>query len=98
ERSTVLWDSLVFGLHYLQGVRGQRALLLLTDGRDRASRVSFDEALEYARRSGVTLYTVGLAVGKLDLETRKHLTRLAEETGGRSFFPDAASDLSAVYT
>jgi Ca-activated chloride channel family protein len=98
ERSTVLWDSLVFGLHYLQGVRGQRALLLLTDGGDRSSRFSFDEALEYARRSGVTLYTVGLAVGKLDLETRKHLTRLAEETGGRSFFPDAASDLTATYS
>jgi VWFA-related protein len=97
ERGTVLWDSLIFGLHYLQGVRGQRALLLLTDGGDRSSRFSFAEALEYARRSGVTLYTVGLAVSKLDLETRKHLTRLAEETGGRSFFPDAASDLSAVY-
>jgi VWFA-related protein len=97
ERSTVLWDSLVFGLHYLQGVRGQRALLLLTDGGDRSSHFTFDEALEYARRSGVTLYTVGLAVSKLDLETRKRLARLAEETGGRSFFPEAASDLSAVY-
>jgi VWFA-related protein len=97
ERSTVLWDSLVFGLHYLQGVRGQRALLLLTDGGDRSSHFSFDETLEYARRSGVTLYTVGLAVSKLDLETRKRLTRLAEETGGQSFFPDAAGDLSSVY-
>jgi VWFA-related protein len=98
ERGTVLWDSLVFGLHYLQGVRGQRAILLLTDGGDRSSHFSFDEALEYARRSGVTLYTVGLSVSKLDLETRKHLTRLAEDTGGRSFFPDAASDLSAIYS
>jgi Ca-activated chloride channel family protein len=98
ERSTVLWDSLVFGLHYLQGVRGQRALLLLTDGGDRSSHFTFDEALEYARRSGVTLYTVGLAVSRLDVETRKRLARLAEETGGESFFPEAASDLTAVYT
>jgi Ca-activated chloride channel homolog len=97
ERGTVLWDSLVFGLHYLQGGRGQRALLLLTDGGDRSSRFSFDEALEFARRSGVALYTVGLAVSKLDIEVRKHLARLAEETGGRSFFPDAASDLAGVY-
>jgi len=97
ERGTVLWDSLVFGLHYLQGVKGQRALLLLTDGGDRSSHFSFDEALEFARRSGVALYTVGLAVGKLDLEVRRHLTRLAEETGGRSFFPEAASDLTAIY-
>jgi VWFA-related protein len=98
ERGTVLWDSLVFGLHYLQGGRGQRAILLLTDGGDRSSHFSFDEALEYARRSGVTLYTVGLSVSKLDLETRKHLTRLAEDTGGRSFFPEAASDLTAIYS
>ncbi|HZF11661.1 MAG TPA: VWA domain-containing protein [Thermoanaerobaculia bacterium] len=97
ERGTVLWDSLVFGLHYLQGVRGQRALLLLTDGGDRSSHFSFDEALEFARRSGVALYTVGLAVSKLDVEVRHHLTRLAFETGGRSFFPEAASDLTAIY-
>ncbi|HZF11659.1 MAG TPA: VWA domain-containing protein [Thermoanaerobaculia bacterium] len=100
ERGTALWDSLVFGLHYLQGlggVRGQRALLLLTDGGDRSSRFSFDEALEFARRSGVALYTVGLAVGTLEVEVRRHLTRLAEETGGRSFFPNSASDLAGIY-
>ncbi|HTQ81103.1 MAG TPA: VWA domain-containing protein [Thermoanaerobaculia bacterium] len=97
ERGTVLWDSLVFSLHYLQGVRGQRALLLLTDGGDRSSHFSFDEALEFARRSGVAIYAVGLAVSKLDIETRKRLGRLAEETGGRSFFPDQASDLTAIY-
>jgi VWFA-related protein len=45
----------------------------------------------------VTLYTVGLAVSRLDVETRKRLARLAEETGGRSFFPESASDLTAVY-
>src|SRR5262249_4051098 len=90
ERGTVLWDSLVFGLHYLQGVRGQRALLLLTDGGDRSSRFSFAEALEFAKRSGVVLYTIGLSVSKLELDIRRHLTRLAEETGGPRLFPPPA--------
>ena len=34
---------------------------------------------------------------RLDLETRKRLGRLAQETGGRSFFPEAAADLQGVY-
>jgi VWFA-related protein len=93
ERSTVLWDTMIFSLFYFNGVKGQRAILLLTDGRDEGSRFSYEDALEYVRRSGVTIYTIGLGD---DIEKRK-LTKLSEETGGRAFFIKSAAELSAIY-
>jgi VWFA-related protein len=94
---TAIYDSLVFALHYLQGVRGERAILLLTDGGDRSSHFGFDQALEYARRAGVTVYAIGLGIPRLDLAARTHMTKLAAETGGRSWFVDAAAELEGVY-
>ncbi len=96
EGETALYDSLMFGLYYFTGIKGQRALLVLSDGRDEASRFSFDETLEYARRAGVTVYTIGLASGAgLD---RVNLQKLADETGGRSFFIRDISKLTEIYT
>jgi Ca-activated chloride channel homolog len=98
ERGTALYDSLVFGLSYMKGVQhGQAALLLFTDGGDHVSRLTFDEALEFARRSGVAIYAIGARIPRLDLQVRSHLARLAEETGGRSFFIDSAAELDGVY-
>jgi Ca-activated chloride channel family protein len=97
ERGTGLYDSIVYALQYLKGIRGQRALLLLTDGSDRASRFSWGETLEFAQRSGVTIYPVGLGIGALNLDSRLRLDRLAGQTGGRSFFIETAEELDGVY-
>ncbi len=94
ERGTALYDSLIFTLYYFNGIRGQRALLLLSDGRDESSRFDFDDALEYARRAGVAIYPIGL---KLPRKDYSKLSKLAEETGGRSFLIDQPSELTAVY-
>jgi Ca-activated chloride channel homolog len=93
ERGTSLYDSLVFCFYNFNGIRGRRALLLLSDGRDEGSRFTYDEALEFARRSGVTVYVIGLGE---DVEKKK-LARFAEETGGRAFFPRKADELAGIY-
>ncbi|MFP3941907.1 MAG: VWA domain-containing protein [Thermoanaerobaculia bacterium] len=95
ERGTALYDSLIFSLYYFNGIKGQKALLVLSDGKDESSRFEFDDALEYARRAGVTIYAVGLDLPRGD--PRKELTRLAEETGGRSFFVDTPDSLPSIY-
>jgi Ca-activated chloride channel homolog len=98
ERGTALYDSLVYGLSYMRGVEhGQSALLLFTDGADHMSRLSFDETLEFARRAGIPIYAVGARMPRLDLADRGRLAKLAEETGGRSFFVDSAAELDSVY-
>ena len=97
ERGTALYDSLVFALYYFNGLKGQRALVLLSDGKDEHSRFSYEDTLEYARRAGVALYTIGLKLPKTQLEPRKRLNRLAAETGGRSFFVKEPGELTAIY-
>ena len=97
ERGTALWDSLVFTLYYFNGIKGQRAVLLLSDGKDESSRYSFDEALSYAQTAGVTLYTIGLDLPFKELDARLKLSRLAEATGGRSYFIDDVAELAAIY-
>ncbi len=99
ERGTALYDAIVFGLYYLNGIKGQRALLLLSDGRDESSRFSFEQALEYAQRSGVAIYSIGLGIrGRPAVGARRALTRLAAQTGGASFFIDDVNELAGVYS
>ena len=97
ERGTALYDCIVFSLYYFNGVRGQRALVLLSDGKDESSRFSFDDTLEYARRAGVAIYAIGLDYEKAARADRKRLAQLAQETGGRSFFIDSADGLASIY-
>lgn len=98
ERGTALYDSLIFGLYYLNGIKGQRAVLLLSDGKDENSRFSFENALEYAQRAGVSIYAIGLDIsGKNSSESRRKLAKLADETGGRPFFIKTVEELPSIY-
>ncbi|MCB1036558.1 MAG: VWA domain-containing protein, partial [Acidobacteria bacterium] len=94
---TALHDALVHSLYYFRGVRGRKALVLLSDGDDTASHLTFPQALEYARYSGVVIYTIGLDVSGLDLSIRDKLKDLARETGGQTFFIKKAEELQGVY-
>ncbi len=93
ERGTALYDSLIFSFYTFNGLKGRRALLLLSDGKDEGSRFTFEETLEFARRAGVTVYAIGLG----DEVDRRKLARLAEETGGRAFFLKRDGDLAGIY-
>ncbi len=96
ERGTALYDSVVYALYYFNGLKGQRALIVLSDGKDENSKFSFDDTLEFARRAGVAIYTIGLG-HELEREAKKALEKLAEDTGGRSFFVDESKQLAPIY-
>jgi Ca-activated chloride channel family protein len=93
ERGTSLYDAVIFGLYNFNGVKGQRAMLVLSDGKDESSRFDWDQTLEYARRAGVTIYTIALGAA----EAHKRLSTLAQATGGRSFLVPTATALPSVY-
>jgi Ca-activated chloride channel family protein len=97
EGNTVLYDAIIEALYYFGGVKGKRAIILLTDGRDEGSKYGYNDALEYARRSGVSFYTVGIGLSSQDADVRFKLVRLAEETGGRSFFVEHAAGLKGIF-
>lgn len=96
---TALYDSVIYSLYYLTGAKGQRAVLVLSDGLDRSSDFRYEDALESARRAGIAVYTIGLDLpdGRRGPAARR-LSRLAEATGGRSFFVEGTGNLAAVYT
>ncbi|HEX3129400.1 MAG TPA: VWA domain-containing protein [Thermoanaerobaculia bacterium] len=99
EDQTSLYDSIAYALQYLGGVKGQRAVLLLSDGMDRTSRLSYDQTLEVARRAGIAVYAIGLNLDEGGSgEAGKKLSRIAAETGGRSWFVSGTADLDGVYT
>jgi len=97
EGETALYDSILYSLYYFGGLRGKRALILLTDGGDSSSEYRFDDVLEFARRSQVAIYSIGIDIGQRELLFRGRLQQLCNETGGRCFFITGASELPRVY-
>lgn len=97
ERGTALYDSLIFALYYLNGVKGQRAVLILSDGKDESSRFRFEDTIDYARRAGVAIYPIGVELGRGERDARKKLERFAEETGGAAFFIESIDELAVIY-
>jgi VWFA-related protein len=95
--NTSLHDAVVTSLYYFRGVRGRRALVLLSDGEDTSSTIQFKDALDYARRSGVVIYPIGLNIGMTAIGVRDKLNNLAQVTGGRSFYISKAVELETVY-
>lgn len=94
---TALHDALVHSLYYFRGVKGQRALVLLSDGDDNASYISYKDALEYARRSGVAIYAIGFNLPGFMSGLRGKLAELSEITGGKAFFTGKSEELPAIY-
>jgi len=97
EGETALYDSVLYALYYFGGLRGKRALILLTDGGDSSSEHRFDDVLDFARRTQVAIYSIGIAIDPRELLVRGRLQQLCDETGGRCFFITGASELKRVY-
>ncbi len=107
--STSLYNAMYISLKELAKVQAKsdeevrrRAVVLLSDGEDTSSLVSYEEVLDLAKRSATTIYTIGLqsretSMAKGFREAEFVLRQLAQETGGRSFFPQRADDLAGIY-
>ena len=106
--STSLHNAIYISLKELRKIRAQneedvrrQALIVFSDGEDTSSLVSFDEVLDLAKRSETAIYTIALR--GTDTQTRGFreaefvMRQLAQETGGRTFFPAKIEDLNGVY-
>jgi Ca-activated chloride channel family protein len=107
--STALHNALYISLKELAKIKPRssddvrrRAIVLLSDGEDTSSLVTYEEVLDLAKRSETTIYTIGLQAKdapqtKGFREAEFVLRQFAQETGGRAFFPSRAEDLKDVY-
>jgi len=94
---TALYDALYASFRRLRGIEGRKAIILLTDGDDTSSKFSFKRVLDEAKISDIIIFPIGLGTTVLDIDLRRILKTLAEETGGRASFPSKVEDLEAVY-
>ncbi len=97
EESTALYDAIVYSLYNFVGVKGQKALVVITDGMDTSSKFSFDQALEYARRAAVPIYGIGIGIRQTEIDVRYKFGKFCQETGGNVYYIETASDLSRIY-
>jgi Ca-activated chloride channel family protein len=95
---TALYDALAVGIEHLKtGTRDRKALVVLSDGGDNASRRRLDDVIEIAQRSSATIYTIGIYdEANLDSNPRV-LRKIAELSGGRAYFPRSIGSLEQVW-
>jgi Ca-activated chloride channel homolog len=98
EEYTSLYDAIVFSLYNFLGVKGQKALIIITDGQDTSSKFAFNQALEYARRAAVPIYGIGIGIKSSQIDVRYKFGRFCSETGGNVYFIDRAEELGRIYT
>ncbi len=107
--STSLHNAIYIALKELKKVKARdeedvrrQALIVFSDGEDTSSLISFDEVLDLAKRSEVAIFTIALrgleAQTKGFREAEFVMRQLAQETGGKSYFPAKLEDLQGVYT
>jgi Ca-activated chloride channel homolog len=75
----------------------RRVMIIVSDGEDNQSVRTREESLAMAQRGEVTIFTISTNRTGSTRPGDKTLKRLADETGGQSFFPFAASDLSGDF-
>jgi VWFA-related protein len=91
----------------------RRVMILISDGEDNLSNHTRTEAIEMAQRTSVVIYTISTSTQWVSLsqtdpsktgDRKYHLTdgdkilqELAEETGGRAFFPYHVDDLDQSF-
>lgn len=111
--STSLYNALYVALKQFgrgtndSGDVRRQAIAVLSDGEDTTSVVAFDDVMALARKTGVTIYTIGLqsqfaalraASGRRYFSDAEYaLKSLAQETGAQWFFPSGPHELKNVY-
>ncbi len=75
----------------------RRAMIVVSDGQDNTSEYSREDALAMAQRAEVTIYAISTNRSGAPGRGDKVLRYLADQTGGRAFFPFEASELAADF-
>ena len=100
DGGTALYDALCDSLLMLKGLKGRRAVVILTDGRDEdnpgtgpGSVRSWDNVLRLLQDQDVTMFPVGLGP-RIDAQ---RLEVLAMISGGQAYFPQDVTTLGGEF-
>lgn len=95
---TALWDAVwLMCDEKMRGAPGRRVIVLITDGKDTASRARLKEAIDIAQATETAVFAIstkaglsgvvpGVEMGTSKDDEDRDLDRLCNETGGKAFF------------
>jgi Ca-activated chloride channel homolog len=94
---TALYDAVTEGLTHIElGQQDKKALIVVSDGGDNASRIKFSEVLALAWRSRVAIYCIGLVDESGDEENPRILEKLSKATGGITFLTRRTDEVTEI--
>jgi Ca-activated chloride channel family protein len=98
--ATAIWDAVWASSNEIlsdSADNTRRTIILLTDGEDTISQVKMHEAIERAQKADALIYAIGIGdsyQGGVDMGSLK---KIAEQTGGRAYFPRSESELRSAF-
>lgn len=102
---TALYDAAYLGVEKVkEGRHDKRAILIVSDGQDNASRYDYGELRKLLKEADVQVYCIGIteegadAGSILDRQGRVVLEEIARTTGGMAFFPSSYAELEDSVT
>ncbi len=98
--STAIWDAVWATSEELMGSSAEntrRAIILLTDGVDTSSNMKMHEAIERAQKADALIYAIGIGDRYTFNVEESSLRKIAEQTGGRAYFPRHERDLRDAF-
>src|SRR5690242_3192881 len=94
---TALYDAVAEGLKQVeQGRPDKKALVIVSDGGDNASRRRHSEVLAAARQAHAVNYYIGLVGSSTEEENPRILDRICKDTGGIAFLLHPGQEVSEV--
>ena len=103
KSNTALYDACYLGIERVsRGTHQKKALLIISDGQDNASRYNFNEVRRLMRESDVVTYAVGIMdlrdARSIDgMRGQAFLDSLTGVTGGKSFYPRNDVELDEIF-
>ncbi len=103
RQNTALYDAVYLGTERVtRGTHQKRAMLIISDGQDNASRYNFGEVRRLMKESDVVTYTVGIMDGRdatsmLGMQGQSFLDELSSVTGGKSFYPQSDVEMDEIF-
>ncbi|MDQ1638059.1 MAG: hypothetical protein QOF62_1398 [Pyrinomonadaceae bacterium] len=99
--STAIWDAVWATSNELlsdsAAENTRRTIILLTDGYDTISQMKMSQAIERAQKADALIYAIGIGdmyQGGVDTGSLK---KIAEQTGGRAYFPRNERELRGAF-
>ena len=94
-QGTALYDAIVVAANQLKANElPGRVIVVLTDGADKGSKHTIDDATAAARRANAAIYAIGIEGTGF---TPDPLIEIADKTGGQYYGASSTSALAAVY-